>query len=170
VTLPDVILRDGTRVNIRPIRPEDDHALVDAFQRMSPETVYQRFFAALPEMSEAMAWHLSHIDSANRLALVAETADANAELIGVARYERTEEPDVVELGLVVLDPWQNLGLGRILIRQLLEAAVRNGITRFRAEILSENRRMLHLLATEARILQTRSESGITTVLLEPLQR
>jgi len=167
VTLPDVILRDGTRVNIRPIRPGDDHALVDAFHRMSPETVYQRFFAALPEMSDAMAWHFSHIDSANRMALVAETADARAELIGVARYERTEEPDVVELGLVVLDAWQNRGLGRILIRQVLEAAVRNGITRFRAEILSENRRMLHLLATEAHILQSRTQSGVTTVLLEP---
>jgi RimJ/RimL family protein N-acetyltransferase len=161
-------LRDGSRVHLRPIRPEDDHALVEAFERMSPETVYQRFFAALPELSEDAAWRFSHVDYTSRMALVAECADSNPPgLIAIARYERSEEPGVVELGLVVLDPWQNRGLGRIMIRALLEAAARNGISRFRAEILSDNRRMLHLLATEAHILESKSQSGITTVLLEP---
>jgi acetyltransferase len=102
------------------------------------------------------------------MALVAECEHSNPPgLIAIARYERTEDPGVVELGLVVLDPWQNRGLGRIMIRALLEAAAQNGITRFRAEILSDNRRMLHLLATEAHILESKSQSGITTVLLEP---
>jgi RimJ/RimL family protein N-acetyltransferase len=164
----DHTLRDGSRVHIRPIRPEDDHALVEAFERMSPETVYQRFFAPLPELSEDTAWRLSHVDYSSRMALVAECEDSNPPgLIAIARYERTEDPGVVELGLVVLDPWQNRGLGRIMIRALLEAAAQNGITRFRAEILSDNRRMLHLLATEAHILESKSQSGITTVLLEP---
>ena len=140
----DHTLRDGSRVHIRPIRPEDDHALVEAFERMSPETVYQRFFAPLPELSEDTAWRLSHVDYSSRMALVAECEDSNPPgLIAIARYERTEDPGVVELGLVVLDPWQNRGLGRIMIRALLEAAAQNGITRFRAEILSDNRRIVH---------------------------
>jgi GNAT superfamily N-acetyltransferase len=213
VTIPaeagsDLALRDGTRVHIRPIRPEDDHALVEAFHHMSPQTIYQRFFAALPELSADMAWRFSHVNYTNRMALVAETADSDPpQLMAVGRYERTRcestrsapthpettrrgwadpgsthsEPshpdpgyapnqgsDSAELGLVVLDQWQGLGLGRILLRQILAVAARNGITRFTADILADNRRMLHLLATEARVVQSKSSGGVTTLLLSSL--
>ena len=160
----DVILRDGTRVLVRPIRPEDDHALVQAFERMSPQTVYQRFFAAIPELTDDMAHHLSHLDGANRLALVAEV---DGEVAAVGRYERTSDPGVVELGLVVVDKWQNRGLGRILLRATVEEGARRGIQHFRAEVLSENPRMLHLLAEEMEIREIHSQSGVTTLLLEP---
>jgi len=192
VTIPgeggnDLALRDGTRVHIRPIRPEDDHALVEAFQHMSPQTIYQRFFAALPELSKDMAWRFSHVNYTNRMALVAETADSDPpQVIAVGRYERTRsEPtrpesthestdgsnpdsDTAELGLVVLDQWQGRGLGRILLRQILAIAARNGITRFTADILADNRRMLHLLATEARVIKSKSSGGVTTLLLSSL--
>jgi RimJ/RimL family protein N-acetyltransferase len=162
----DVLLRDGTRVHIRPIRPEDDRVLVEGFHQMSPLTVYQRFFSALPELSEDMAWHLSHVNYTNRMALIAETADANSpQLMGVARYDRTPGADVSELGLVVLDQWQGRGLGRILLREILRVAARNGLHRFTADILADNRRMLHLLATEAEIVESKSSAGVTTLLL-----
>jgi GNAT superfamily N-acetyltransferase len=175
----NLALRDGTRVHIRPIRPEDDHALVKAFHHMSPQTIYQRFFAALPELSPDMAWRLSHVNYTNRMALVAETADSDPpQLMAVGRYERTprpepthesnQNPDTAELGLVVLDRWQGLGLGRILLRQILAIAARNGITRFTADILADNRRMLHLLATEARVIESKSSGGITTLLVSSL--
>jgi GNAT superfamily N-acetyltransferase len=192
VTIPaeagnDLALRDGTCVHIRPIRPEDDHALVEAFHHMSPQTIYQRFFAALPELSPDMAWRFSHVNYTNRMALVAETADSDPpQLMAVGRYERArseprqsepthesaDEPnrgsDTAELGLVVLDQWQGLGLGRILLRKILAVAARNGITRFTADILADNRRMLHLLATEARVVQSKGSGGVTTLLLSSL--
>ena len=87
------------------------------------------------------------------------------------RSEATDESnqeDTAELGLVVLDQWQGLGLGRILLRQILAVAARNGITRFTADILADNRRMLHLLATEARVVQSKSSGGVTTLLLSSL--
>ena len=158
----DVTLKDGASVHIRPIRPADEHSLVEIFHRSSPQTVYQRFFTALPELTPSMARHLSNVNATDRLALVAETGDQH---IGVARYERTDDPDVVELALVIVDDWQNRGLGRILLREILRAAGRNGIHRFRADVLAENRRMMRLLATEGRILDRKTGAGVTTVLL-----
>jgi GNAT superfamily N-acetyltransferase len=158
----EVTFKDGTIVRLRPIRPEDDQILVESFRRLSPESVYQRFFTALPELSPVMARYLASVNFTNRFALVAEVG---AELAGVARYERTADPAVVELGLVVLDAWQSRGLGRILLRAILDAATANGIHHFRADVLAENRRMLRLLATEARIYDRKTEAGIATLLL-----
>lgn len=166
----DAVLRDGTRVHIRPIRPEDDHILVDAFDHLSPQSVYQRFFAALPELSQDMAFRLSHVNYTDRMALVAETAETDfPQLMGVARYEpispASGHTDVVELGLVVLDEWHGRGLGRILLREILRVARRNGIYRYTADIIADNRKILRLLSTEARILSTRTAGGVTTLQL-----
>jgi GNAT superfamily N-acetyltransferase len=160
----DVGLKDGSRVHIRPIHPGDDRRLVEAFRHLSPQSVYQRFFTALPELSPGMARYLSNVNSTNRLALVAE---AGSELAGVGRYERTTDPAVVELGLLVVDQWQGRGLGRILLRAVIEAAKNNGICRFQADVMAENRRMLQLLATETQVLERKTEAGIATFLLGP---
>jgi RimJ/RimL family protein N-acetyltransferase len=157
-----VTLKDGTTVRIRPIRPEDDQSLVEIFNHSSPQTVYQRFFTALPELTPDMAKRLSNVDSLHRLALVAET---DAAPVGVARYEPTDQPDVVELAVVLVDDWQNRGLGRIMLREILRAAGQNGIHRFRADVLADNRRMLRLLATETCILDRKTEAGVTSILL-----
>lgn len=156
---PGVTLKDGTLVQIRPIRPEDDTVLRETFRRLSPHTVYQRFFTNMSELTPAMARYLANAHYVNRMALVAES---DSQIVGVVRYERTSDPAVVELGLVVSDQWQDRGLGRLLLRQILSTAERNGIQRFRAEVLAENRRMMHLLATEGRIDSRHTEAGVTT--------
>jgi hypothetical protein len=68
----DFTLKDGAVVHIRPIRPEDDHALVGIFNQLSPQTVYQRFFQALPELSPGMARYLANVNQTNRMALSAQ--------------------------------------------------------------------------------------------------
>jgi RimJ/RimL family protein N-acetyltransferase len=158
----NVTLPDGTEVHIRPIRPEDDQVLVDLFHHLSPQTIYQRFFTAMPELSPGMARHLANVNYTNRLALVAEAA---GERIGVVRYERTNDPGIVELSVVIVDEWQGRGLGRLLIREIVRAAESNGINRFRADVLAENRRMLRLLAEELQILERKTEGGVTSLLL-----
>jgi RimJ/RimL family protein N-acetyltransferase len=158
----DFTLKDGASVHIRPIRPQDEHHLVEIFSRSSPQTVYQRFFMALRELTPAMAHYLSNVDYRYRLALIAET---EMEPIGVVRYERTDDPDLVELGLIVVDDWQNRGLGRILLRKILRAAERNGFHRFLAYVLAGNRRMLRLLETEGQIQNWKTEAGVIAVSL-----
>jgi len=159
----DFTLKDGTVAHVRPIRPEDDVVLVESFRRLSPESVYQRFFTALPELTEGMARYLAHVNYTNRYALVAEVG---SQLVAVSRYERTSAPDVVELGLIVLDQWQNRGLGRLMLRRIVDVAEENGIHRFRADVLAENRRMLRLLASELQIEDRKIEAGVVTFSLK----
>jgi GNAT superfamily N-acetyltransferase len=158
----EVALKDGTLLHIRPIRPEDDQVLVESFRHLSPQTVYQRFFTNMSELTPSMARYLANAHYVNRMALVAESG---SEFMGVARYERTEDPAVVELGLLVADEWQNRGLGRILLREILRIAEQNGIHKFRADVLAGNQRMLHLLAGETDVIWRKTEAGVTCMLV-----
>jgi RimJ/RimL family protein N-acetyltransferase len=162
-------LDDGTLVKIRPIRPEDEPRLIDLYGRLSRQTAYQRFFTIMKRLPSQWAHLFANVDYHRRLALVAEHAEdgCDPELIGVGRYEPTERPDTAELAFVVQDGWQGRGLGRILLREVMGAGVARGIHRFRAMVLAENRRMLHLLTRHTDVIERTVEDGVASLLLRP---
>ena len=155
----EVTLRDGVRVRVRPIRPKDEAGLVDLYGRLSAHTAYQRFFSAMRRLPPDWAHFLANVDHRQRFALVAEPPDGGG-LIAVARYEPAQDPGVVEVAFVVQDDWQGRGLGTLLLGDLLQAARANGIERFRAWVLADNRRMLDLLARFTDITHRAIEQGV----------
>jgi RimJ/RimL family protein N-acetyltransferase len=142
----EVVLRDGTRVRMRPIRPDDEPRLVELYDHLSQDSRYQRFFSAMRRLPPDWAHFLANVDHVRRFALVVEAPGDPETVIAVARYEPTGEPDCAEVAFAVQDAWQNRGLGTVLFRELLAAAKGNGITRFCAWVLGDNRRMLDLIA------------------------
>jgi RimJ/RimL family protein N-acetyltransferase len=162
----DVTLRDGARLRLRPIRPEDQDRLIAFHERLSRYTAYQRFFAAMRRLPPDWARWLANVDYERRLALIAEHGPPGAaELVGVARYEPTDRPDTAEIAFVILDGWQDRGLGTLLLDALLAAAAARGITRFRAHVLATNSRMIDLLVRFTDVQERRTEAGVTTLLL-----
>lgn len=156
-TLP---LRDGTRVRMRPIVPADAPRLVALYDRLSRDTRYHRFFSAMRRLPIDWARFLATVDYRTRLALVVESPDEADALIAVARYEPAGAPETAEVAFVVQDDWQNRGLGTVLFGELLRAAAGNGIVRFRAWVLADNRRMLDLIARLARVERRTLEQGV----------
>src|SRR6266849_1123632 len=164
----EVTLRDGTRVRLRPIRADDAPRLIAFYAHLSQHTAYQRFFTVMKRLPPDWACMLATVDYRRRLALVAEQGPADdPEMIGVARYEPTEEPDTAEVAFVVLDGWQGRGLGMALLHQLLEAPSARGIRRFCAYVLADNTRMLDLLRRFTNVRESSIESGVVTVLFTP---
>jgi RimJ/RimL family protein N-acetyltransferase len=159
-----VRLRDGTPLHLRPIRPDDAPRLVEFYDRLSRHTAYQRFFTVMRRLPPDWARVLASVDYRRRLALVVEHG---SELVAVARYEPTNEPDTVEVSFVVQDGFQGQGLGVILLRALLEAAQARGIHRFRAFVLADNVRMLDLLARFTHVLERSFQAGVVNILFEP---
>lgn len=157
----DVTLRDGTTLRLRPIRPDDAPRLVDYYGRLSAHTAYQRFFTVMKRLPPDWARLHSAVDYRTQLALVAERGPREQpELIAVARYEPTEEPNTVEVAFVVLDGWQGKGLGTIMLDELLAAAAARGIKRFRAYVLADNLRMLDLLRRFTDVQERTIDSGV----------
>lgn len=160
----EVTCRDGTRVRLRPIRPEDAPRLQALHARLSRETIYQRFFGATPRLPTPWARFLAEVDYRGRLALVLERGPAtDPELIGVGRYEPTTEPDTAEVAFVIEDRWQGKGLGTVLFTALLTAARERGIRRFRADVLADNRRMLDLITRFTCVDSRETRDAITSL-------
>ena len=161
-----VPLADGTEVRLRPIRPEDAPRLIEFYDRLSRHTAYQRFFTVMKRLPPDWARLLATVDYRRRLALVAEHGPA-AELVAVARYEPTDDPQTAEVAFVVQDSFQGKGLGTKLLQALLEAAQARGIQRFRAYVLADNTRMLDLLNRFTDIRERDIGSGVASLLFEP---
>ena len=162
----EVTLRDGSRLRLRPIRPEDQDRLSAFYDGLSRHSAYQRFFAVMKRLPPDWARLLANVDYERRLALIAEHGPPEApELVGVARYEPTDRADTAEIAFVIQDSWQNRGLGTLMLDALLAAAEARGIRRFRAYVLAGNSRMIDLLVRFTDVRERVTESGVTELLL-----
>lgn len=136
-------LADGTPVLIRPIEAEDKPLLSAGLRMLSPETAMRRFLTQKTTFSAAELRYLTEVDMHDHIALVAVDARFGG-LIAVARCVRVGD-DVAELAIVVGDPWQRLGLGRVLVGSLAERAAEVGVTRFSGTMLATNRAAVRLI-------------------------
>jgi len=160
----EIALWDGTRLRLRPIRPDDAPRLVEHYGRLSAHSAYQRFFTVMKRLPPDWARFLADVDYQRRFALVVERGPREApELIAVARYEPTDRPDTAEVAFVVMDGWQGKGIGTTLLGELLAAAEARGIHRFRAWVLADNPRMLDLLSRFTDVQERTIESGVVEV-------
>lgn len=136
-------LRDGTSILIRPIQPADRDLLETAFNRLSPESRYRRFFRPVTELSPEQLDYLTDVDHHDHEALIA--LDERATLIvGVGRYIRTG-PGVAEPAVAVADDWQGKGIASLLLAELVGRALEEDINRFSAVVLASNPTAIRLL-------------------------
>ena len=122
--MTSVMLTDGTRVTLRHIRPEDEAALTALYERLSPQTAYQRFFTVMRRLPPDWAHILANVDYDRRMAIAA--LGPGGELIGVARYIYDERAQETEIAIVIEDRWQGRGLGTRLLGELIGYADSEG--------------------------------------------
>jgi GNAT superfamily N-acetyltransferase len=139
-----VELSDGTVVAYHAIAPENASALQRFHHRLSERSIYLRFFAAKPELSDREAGYFTNVDRIDRFALVALDPERAEEIIGVVSFDREGSTERAEYAAEVADRWQGRGLGMALTRRLIEAALKRGVRTLIGIVLPENRKMLHL--------------------------
>ncbi|MEM7094900.1 MAG: GNAT family N-acetyltransferase [Actinomycetota bacterium] len=143
-------LRNGGRMRIRPIRSSDASALVEAYEELSPQSRYYRFFTARPRLPLAMATRLTDIDHEDHFAWLVFDADTEGDHVpgsgvAAARLIRDDEPTSAEAAVTVLDAYHHRGIGRFLIELLVATAADAGIEVLRFDVLRENTKMRQLM-------------------------
>jgi acetyltransferase len=139
-------LRDGTKILIRPIGPDDAEREQDFVRALSPESRYFRFMTTLRELPPDMLYRFTHPDFQRELALAAVVREL-ARFIGVARCVADSDRTGAEFAVAVVDEWQNRGVGTRLLCELMRAARALGLPRIWGDVLASNVRMLGLMVS-----------------------
>lgn len=138
--------RNGERVLIRPVHPQDLELACEFVRELSPESRYNRFHQPLNELTPQMARWATHVDYERHLALIAVVyRDGRETEIGVARYVTADgDPETAEFAVAVADRWHGQGVAERLLRGLIESAARKGLRWLQGDVLADNRAMLAL--------------------------
>ncbi|TDC75633.1 GNAT family N-acetyltransferase [Micromonospora sp. KC606] len=154
----DVLLSDGTTVQLRQIRPQDAPEIVAMHSRFSERTRYLRYFSPYPRIPERDLHRFVNVDHRDREAFVVLAVD---RIVAVGRYERLgpQAPEA-EVAFVVEDAWQGRGIGSVLLEHLADAARRSGIVHFVAEVLPANSAMLRVFADFGYQVQRQYADGV----------
>lgn len=153
-------LRDGRRLTIRALRPEDRGAMLEAVKHAGEESRYRRFFSPKRSFSEAEIAFYLNVDFERHVALVAELEQAGQPMIaGGGRYI-VSGPGRAEVAFMVGDEYQGLGIGSKLMRHLVAIARAAGLETFEAEVLADNGAMLKVFERAGLDVKTRRQAGV----------
>ncbi|SBT38323.1 bifunctional acetate--CoA ligase family protein/GNAT family N-acetyltransferase [Micromonospora narathiwatensis] len=154
----DVLLSDGTAVQLRQIRPADAPEIVAMHSRFSERTRYLRYFSPYPRIPERDLRRFVNVDHRDREAFVVLAGD---RIVAVGRYERLGpgSPEA-EVAFVVEDEYQGRGIGSVLLEHLADAARRFGIVHFVAEVLPANGAMLRVFSDFGYQVQRQYADGV----------
>src|SRR5579859_1826295 len=137
-------LKDGTPVTIRPIRPEDEPLLIKFHESLSERSVYMRYFTRM-QLSQRVAHErlarICFIDYVREMALVADYLNPETnehEILGVGRLTKLHGMDEAEFALLIADKSQGKGLGKELLRRLLDYGRDEKLRRINGLILADN--------------------------------
>ncbi len=157
------VMKDGTRVLLRPIRPEDEPMWLELLGSCSRESIYSRFRFFYHWATHEAAVRHCYIDYDRELAIVAELEhDGARKLLGVGRLVADPGMETAEYAVLVGDPWQNMGLGGILTDFCEKIARDWGARRIEAQTTSSNNRMVNLFVNR-RWSQEPGEEGLVEV-------
>jgi acyl-CoA synthetase (NDP forming)/GNAT superfamily N-acetyltransferase len=185
----DVVLADGGTAHLRPIRPGDAELLRAFYARLSPESIYYRFFSPRPRLTDREIEHFTTVDYVDRVALIVTIGEA---MVAVVRYDRVgardaaggngenggadgstgasgsspERSQTAEVAFLVEDAHQGRGLGSVLLEHIAEAARERGIRRFVADVLPANLRMSKVFREAGYEAEQRFADGVLLLTLD----
>lgn len=137
---------DGSLVRFRRVCAEDEPLIAAAINSASRETLLHRFFSPIRRVAPDQLRRMLVFDPTRETCIVGVLeANSSPRIICGARYVRLAKPDCAEVAITVHDDFQQRGLGRFLLRLLARLALSEGVSRFAAEVLSSNDKMLNLM-------------------------
>ncbi len=139
----DTKLEDGTKIRLRPIKPEDEPLWLELLGSCSKESIYSRFRYNFHYDSHEVATQFCYIDYSREIAIVAEVEEeGRKKLVGVGRLIADPDHETVEYAILITDAWQKRELGTLLTKYCLEIAKAWDLKRMVAETTKDNQPMI----------------------------
>ncbi|MGA1623861.1 MAG: GNAT family N-acetyltransferase [Synechocystis sp.] len=153
--------RTGLELLLRPVKLSDESNLKTFFYALSDESLIRRFMSVRTDMPHHRLQQFSVIDYTQESVILAILKrEHQEEIIGVGQFGLNEDSHTADVALVVRDDYHNQGIGYVLLSYLTRLAKQQGLLGFTADVLLENRAMLHLFEKMGFNLQRRMSDGV----------
>jgi GNAT superfamily N-acetyltransferase len=151
-------------ITLRPVRADDRDRIVNAFQALDPQTIYQRFFFPKTELSDEELQRLTRCDGVREVVLVATAGrGAREKIVGLGRYSGSGTN--AQIAFTVEEDFQGRGIASALLRQLADIARANGFTQLEADMLASNAAMLKVFRRSQLPKRESVEDGVVHMTL-----
>lgn len=157
-------LKNSREILLRPIMPTDDRLVIDFFEKLSPETLYLRFLNQVRVLPKDLLHQLIHINYKSEFALVGIIKEGGKDaIVAIARYAYSSHYNITDLAVAVRDDWQHLGIGKPLLKKVVDFGRENGISCFDGIIHPENRVIMRILTELGYQVKYFSNNGLFQV-------
>ena len=158
----EIRLQERSTIRLRELHRDNREKLKAFFSRCSPEAIRYRFMSSIKALSDSLLDYLSNPDGSRHVALIlAQQEGEDERIVAEGRYVvLKEQPDTADIALLVADDMQRRGIATLLMRELTEIALSNGVTRFNADVLADNRATISLLRKTYRPVSTTINYGV----------
>jgi acetyltransferase len=136
-------VKDGWRVLVRPIRPEDEPLIHELLRHVTSQDLRLRFFASMKEFSHEFIARLTQLDYARAMAFVAFD-EVSGEIVGVVRIHSDSIYENGEYAILLRSDLKGRGLGWALMQLIIEYAKSEGLKAISGDVLQENTVMLEM--------------------------
>ncbi|MFB0521411.1 MAG: GNAT family N-acetyltransferase [Desulfatiglandales bacterium] len=154
----------GLSILLRPVKITDEPLLKDFFYSLSDQSIYRRFFSIRTDMPHEYLQEFVVVDYTQKMLIVAVVErGTREEIVGLGQYAIVEQTHTADLALVVRDDYQKKGVGRELLSYLTFLARKQGLLGFTAEVLADNKPMLHLFGLFEKMgfdIEEKMEAGV----------
>jgi acetyltransferase len=134
-------LRDGTKILVRPVRPEDERLYPPFLAAVTPQDLRLRFFAPVKEFGHTFIARFTQIDYARAMAFIA-IEESSGNMLGVVRLHADANYERGEYAILVRSDLKARGLGYLLMQMIIDYARAEGLKAIEGQVLRENTAML----------------------------
>ncbi|MHB8780727.1 MAG: GNAT family N-acetyltransferase [Candidatus Geothermincolia bacterium] len=153
--------KQGSEYLLRPVKISDEPGIKDFFYSLSDECMRRRFVSQRMDMPHDRLQEFVIIDYSREMVILATVQEGDSEIVaGLGQYSINQDLHTAEVAFVVRDRYQNDGIGWELLNYLTHLARRQGLIGFTAEVLAENKPMLHLFNKMGFDMERGLESGL----------
>jgi GNAT superfamily N-acetyltransferase len=135
----------GLQLFLRPVKISDEPLLKDFFYSLSDQSMYRRFISFRRDMPHERLQEFVIIDYTKAMIILACIKEEEREkVVALGQYYIDPNTHSAEVAQATREEYQGKGIGQELLSYLTLLAKREGLLGFTAEVLVENKPMLHL--------------------------
>jgi acyl-CoA hydrolase/RimJ/RimL family protein N-acetyltransferase len=151
----------GLQIFLRPVKINDEPLIKDFFYSLSDQSLNRRFLSKRKDLPHERLQDFVIIDYTTEVVILAVIGSADKELIvGIGQYGIDEQSHTAEVAFAIRDDHHNRGIGTEMLSYLTYLARREGLLGFTAEVLMDNRPMLHVFEKGGFDIKKKNDAGV----------